>query len=142
MEIEEEGHLSFLDVDVYKRTDGSLGHKVYRKPTHTNLYLNQLSHYHPAKKHSFLSSLVHRAKTLCDQVSLAQELEFLTTVFKNNGYSNQQIRRAMQPTKHTTKSKDKSSTTAYIPYRASTYGRLSRMLAKHNIKSVALPPRK
>jgi len=75
MEIEEEGHLPFLDVDIYKKTDGSLGHKVYRKPTHTNLYLNQLSRHHPANKQSVLSSLIHRAKTLCDQDSLAQGLK-------------------------------------------------------------------
>jgi hypothetical protein len=37
MEIEE-GHLLFLDIDVYRKTNGSLGHKVYRKPTHTILY--------------------------------------------------------------------------------------------------------
>ena len=48
----------------------------------------------------------------------------------------------MQPTKRITKNKDKSTTTAYIPYTATTYGRLSRMLAKHNINSVAHPPRK
>jgi hypothetical protein len=142
MEIEKEGHLPFLDIDIYRRTDGSLGHKVYRKPTHTNLYLNQFSHHHPANKHSVLSSLIHRAKTLCDQDSLTQELDFLTTVFKNNGYSHQQIRRAMQPAKRTDKNKDKPTATAYIPYTSTTYGRLSRMLAKHNIKSVALPPRK
>jgi len=39
--IEDEGHLPFLDIDIYRKTDGSLGHKVYRKPTHTNLYLHQ-----------------------------------------------------------------------------------------------------
>jgi hypothetical protein len=38
MEKEEEGHLPFLDIDLYRKTDGSLGHRVYRKPTHTNLY--------------------------------------------------------------------------------------------------------
>ena len=37
MEIEEEGYLPFLDINVYRKRDGSLGHKVYRKPTHTNL---------------------------------------------------------------------------------------------------------
>jgi hypothetical protein len=35
MEIEREGHLPFLDIDIYRKTNGSLGHKVYRKPTHT-----------------------------------------------------------------------------------------------------------
>jgi hypothetical protein len=39
MEIEKDGHLPFLDIDIYRKTDSSLGHKVYRKPTHTNLYL-------------------------------------------------------------------------------------------------------
>ena len=48
----------------------------------------------------------------------------------------------MQPAKRTAKNKDKPTATAYIPCTATTYGRLSRMLAKHNIKSVALPPRK
>ena len=48
MEIEAEGHLPFLDVNIYKKKDGSLGHQVYLKPTHTNLYLNQKSHHHPA----------------------------------------------------------------------------------------------
>jgi len=83
--MEIEGQLPFLDIDIHKKKDGSLGHKVYRKPTHTNVYLNQLSHHHPANKHSILFSLIHRAKTLCDQDSLAQELEFLTTVFKKDG---------------------------------------------------------
>jgi len=28
MEKEEEGHLPFLDIEIYRKTDGSLGHKV------------------------------------------------------------------------------------------------------------------
>jgi hypothetical protein len=74
--------------------------------------------------------------------SLAQELEFLTTVFKDNGYSPQQIRRAMELATRTAKTNDKPTSTAYILYTQTTYGRLSRMLTKHNIKSVVLPPRK
>jgi len=126
----------------YRKTDGSLGHKIYRKPTHTILYLHHNSHHHPANKHSVLASVVHIAKALCDEDSLAQELEFLTTFFKDNGYSPQQIRRAMKPATRTAKTNDKPTSTAYIPYTQTTYGRLSRMLAKQNIKSVALPPRK
>jgi hypothetical protein len=52
-------HLPFMDMDIYRRPDGSLGHNVYRKPTHTNLYLNAESHYHPASKHFVLPTLVH-----------------------------------------------------------------------------------
>jgi hypothetical protein len=43
MEIEGEGHLPFLDKDIHSKMDGSLGHKVYRKLAHTNLYLHQKS---------------------------------------------------------------------------------------------------
>jgi hypothetical protein len=87
----EEGHIPFLDIDIYRKTDNSLGHRVNRKPTHTNLYLHHNSHHHPANKQSVLASLTH-STALCDQDSLTQELEFLTTIFKNNEYSTQQIR--------------------------------------------------
>jgi len=66
---------------------------------------------------------------------LTQELEFLT-------YSHRQICRAMEPVARLAKTNDKPTSTAYIPYTQTTCARLSRMLAKHNIKSVALPRRK
>ena len=50
----EAGHLPFLDIDIYRKKDGSLGHKVYRKPTHKNLYLHQKSHHtRPTNTRSF-----------------------------------------------------------------------------------------
>ena len=48
----------------------------------------------------------------------------------------------MKPSARNPKTNDKPTSTAYVPYTQKTFGRLSRMLAKHNIKSVALPPRK
>jgi hypothetical protein len=68
-------------------------------------------------------------------------MEFLTTVFKNNGYTTQQIR-ALKLQANTAKTNDKPTSTAHIPYTQTTYGKLSRMLAKHNIKSISLPPKK
>jgi hypothetical protein len=106
MEKEEAGHLPFLDIDIYRKTDGSLEQKVYRKSTHTNLYLHQNSNHHPANKQPVFASLIQRVKALCDQDTLPQELEFLTTVFKDNGYSHQQIRRAMKPVTRTAKTDD------------------------------------
>jgi hypothetical protein len=48
----------------------------------------------------------------------------------------------MELATRTDKTNDKPNSTAYIPYTQTTYGRLSRMLARHNIRSFALPPRR
>jgi hypothetical protein len=48
VEKEKNGHLPLQDIDIYRRTGGSLGHKVYRKPTNTKLYLNPGTHHHPS----------------------------------------------------------------------------------------------
>jgi hypothetical protein len=48
----------------------------------------------------------------------------------------------MEPVTLTAKIDDKPASTAYIPYAQTTFGRISRMLAKHNTKGFALPPRK
>jgi hypothetical protein len=69
-------------------------------------------------------------------------LEFLTTDFKDNGYSPQQIQQALIPVTRTTKTNERPTLIAFIPYTQTTYGQLSRTLAKHNNKSVFLPPQK
>jgi len=40
VETETYSHLPFLDTDTHRRLYGSLGHTVYRKLTHTDLYMN------------------------------------------------------------------------------------------------------
>jgi hypothetical protein len=42
-----------------------------------------------------LSPLVHRARALSDEDSLQAELVFLKNVFKQNGYNDRQIHRAL-----------------------------------------------
>jgi hypothetical protein len=58
MEVEQQGTLPFLDVLVKRGPNGSLGHSVYRKPMHTDLYLHAKSEHHPAQKRAMLSTLV------------------------------------------------------------------------------------
>jgi hypothetical protein len=54
METESEGHLPFLDVDICRGSDGCLGYKVYRKPTHTPISTSArspiITHPHPINK--------------------------------------------------------------------------------------------
>jgi hypothetical protein len=56
--------------------------------------------------------------------------------------SRQQIQHALNPDMRTSKPKDKPTSVALLPYVQTTYGRLSRMLARHNINSVGLLLRK
>jgi len=50
----------------------------------------------------------------------------------------------MKPATITIKTVDKPISTAYLPYTRTqtTYGNMSRMLAKYNINSVTIPPKK
>jgi hypothetical protein len=142
MGMERDGRVPFLDIDIYRRPNGSLGHRVYRKPTHTNLYLNSSSHHHPSNKHAVLSTLVHRARALCDQESLHGELVFLGDIFRQNGYIDRQIRRALNPPLRVGQSDEKPDSVAFLPYVGTIFNCITRVLAWHNIKSVGLPPRK
>ena len=58
-----EGSLPFLDTLVTAKGDGSLSTSIYRKPTHTNQYLQWDSHHAIANKYSVINSLMQRAKT-------------------------------------------------------------------------------
>jgi hypothetical protein len=138
METERDWHLPFLDIDIYRQSDGSLGHKVYRKPMHTNLYLNStLTTILPTSR---LYS--HRARSLCDQESLHGEVEFLRTTFRQNGYSDRQIRQALNPPARVASTPEKPGSVAFLPYVSMTFNRNSRLLSRHNIKSVGLAPKK
>jgi hypothetical protein len=138
METESEGHLPFLDLDIYRRPDGSLGHEVYRKPTHTNIYLNAKSHHHPSNKQAVLSTLIHRARALCDVECLQAELVLLKDVFKENGYNDRQIYRALNRRQHLPQPDNEPKAIAFFPFVGTVFNRISRVLARNNIKSLGL----
>lgn len=62
---------------VSHHSNGRVGRTVHRTPTHTNLYLNTLSHHHhPTQKNSVF--LVHRAMSISTLYDFENELQFLT----------------------------------------------------------------
>ncbi|XP_050559861.1 uncharacterized protein LOC118265684 [Spodoptera frugiperda] len=83
-ELENERTLPFLDVKILVRADGSLGHSVYRKSTHTDRYLQADSHHHPRQLNSVVTSLTNRAYDLCDEEHLQEELTHVMKVLRSN----------------------------------------------------------
>ncbi|XP_046389267.1 uncharacterized protein LOC124158128 [Ischnura elegans] len=126
---------------------GTLGHKVYPKPTHTNLNLNGQSHHHPSQKNAVLSSLIHRAIKISDEDNLQGELKHLKKTFIDNGYSQFQVHRALKSAFRQDKG-DKPdeerppASEAILPYVSTVSGKIARILSKHNIRSIHLPPGK
>ena len=65
--------IPFLDTIVKPEADGSLSISVYRKPTHTDQYLQWDSHHHLSAKFSVIQTLSHRASTMCSNPELLQK---------------------------------------------------------------------
>ena len=58
---------------VKPEADGTLSITVYRKPTHTDQYLQWHSHHHTSAKFSVICTLSHRATTVCSNPELLQQ---------------------------------------------------------------------
>ena len=66
----DDGSIPFLDVLIIPDEEGSLKTTVYRKPTHTDLYLQWDSNHTVLSKYSVVGSLQHRANTICSNPEL------------------------------------------------------------------------
>ena len=83
----EDGVTPFLDSIEKPETDGKLSITVYRRPTHMDQYLQWDSHHHLSAKYSVISTLTHRAKTVCSNPELLQnEMEHLRKALTNCKY--------------------------------------------------------
>ena len=93
--IRADGSLPFLDTLVTVEEDGSLSTSIYRKPTHTNQYLQWDSHHSIANKYSVKNSLLHRANNICsNQEQKKEELSHIEEALTSCKYPSWAIQRA------------------------------------------------
>ena len=79
--------MPFLDVCV-KIEEDKFETSVYRKKTHTNVFLNRHAAAPNAWKKGLIFCLLHRAKMICSSMSLFwEEVGKLRVMFSLNGYS-------------------------------------------------------
>ena len=114
-----DGSLPFLDTLVLIQPDNSLLTSVYRKPRHTDLYLQWDSHHHLSAKYSVINTLRHTAKTVCSNHHLLKEEEDLNRALSNCRYPAWALNRARMNTKDSNKNRNRntySTTSNKKPY--------------------------
>jgi hypothetical protein len=89
-----------------------------------------------------LSTVVRRAKALCDPDSLREEIKHLKDTFQCNRYSLYDIRLAVHLKQKTEPEKKKHTGIAVLPYQQTISDKISRLLARHNIKTNHIPKKK
>jgi len=143
VEVEVDDKLPFLDCLVTKESTGSLSTTVYRKPTHTNHYLNFESHNPISTKSSVIGSLARRALQVSgSETALISENKHLVNVFCKNSYPKkfikQEIRKAQKPRPPSEKTEVK--TWARLPYVKGASEAVARILRKNQIGAAFYAP--
>ncbi|XP_047543194.1 uncharacterized protein LOC125075524, partial [Vanessa atalanta] len=137
MELEANNSLAFLDILIIRNPDNTLSHTVYRKPTHTNKYLNGDSHHHPSQLATVGKSLFQRAHHLCDAEHLEDELLQVKLALHQN--------KLPVPRQHR-RSRIKTPTVerqpAFLPYVKGVTDRIGNILKRASIKTIYKPHKK
>ena len=76
-----DGSIPFLDILVTPQTDGTFTIKVYRKPTHTDLYHQWDSYHNHAAKYNVINTRTCKARIICSTPQLlTSELQYLKKI--------------------------------------------------------------
>ena len=70
-----DGSIPFLDILLTPGEDGKITTSVFRKPTHTDLYMQWNSNHAIISKYSVIGTLHYRANTICSSPELLQQEE-------------------------------------------------------------------
>ena len=147
LEKESEGKLPFLDVHLEHHRDGSVSTSVYRKPTHTNKYLDFTSHHPLAHKTAVVCTLKHRAGALSSTFEAQEkERECVMSALLENGYPRRFIHQSVStpsrpPHEAIADCSGNPKATVCLPYVCGVSEQLKRVLRNVQIRTVMRPHR-
>ena len=143
IEEEKDGCLAFLDTLIKRKENGELSVCVYRKPTHTDQYLNFHSNHIASTKDSVVSALFRRARDIIsDPRELEKENNRIVNVLTANNYDKQtvmKVKRKIDNNGNAENRNDDIEQTEYVgqvvlPYIPKTSETLKRIFKTHNIR--------
>ena len=129
--------LPFLDLCINVREDGGTKITIYRKPTHTDQYLNFSSNHPLEHKRSVVRTLTHRAKEFVTTSEDQEcELKHVHNALRMNGYTEWALVIPKQKAKTRPTSTNKGNTrppSIGLPYVQGLSERLSKTFRKHGV---------
>ncbi|XP_074606463.1 uncharacterized protein LOC141859518 [Acropora palmata] len=141
-EEEKNGRIPFLDTCLHLKEDGSTKVTVYRKPTHTDQYLNFHSNHHLQHKRAVVKTLLLRAQTLVsEEIDRVTEIRHVKQALKANNYPDWMVTlpNAAPVSRVSEESVKERGIYASVPYIKGTSERLQRAFKSHEITLINKP---
>ena len=136
-EAELNNKLPFLDLCIHVKEDGGTKITIYRKPNHTDQYLNFSSNHPLEHKRSVVRTFTHRAKEFVTTSEDQQcELKHVHNALRTNGYTEWALVVPKQKPKTKPKSTNKGNTrppSIGLPYVQGLSERLSKTFRQHGV---------
>ena len=140
-----DGSLPFLDTVVLPQPDNSLLTTVYRKPMHTDLYLQWDSHHHLSAKYGVINTLKHWARTVCSNQQMLKKEDHLNKALNNCKYPTWALNRANIRSKKNTRARKNNINTnssenkknkpyIVVPYMKGLSESCKNICSKHGIE--------
>ena len=85
-DMEANNQLHFLDVQLTRRSDGTIKRGIYRKPTWSGQYTNFLSFVAMRYKRNLVKCLANRVQKICSVDCIEHELRQIRQILLENGY--------------------------------------------------------
>ena len=114
-EEEEDNQLAVLDLELnVNRKKKKIEFSVHYKKTNTNITIKKKSNHRENIKRGIIKGYGDRARALCDEQYLKSELKNVEQVFIENGYTKQEVRRAMKEKEMTNEETEEPTTRGVV----------------------------
>ena len=119
---------------------------VHYKKTHTNINVKEKSNHPPYMKKGIIKGFADRARALCDDQHLGNELKNIEDVFVANGYERGKVRKYMETERNGRKElveeNENYRGVVSIPYVQGLSEQFKRVAMKRNFRTAFRPGRK
>ena len=114
-EEEEDNQLAVLDLQLnVNRKRKKIEFNVHYKKTNTNITIKKKSNHRENIKRGIIKGYGDRARTLCDEKYVKEELKNVEQVFIENGYTRREVRKAMKERERTDEENEEPETRGIV----------------------------